>query len=79
MTALNPNHPTTRMVSDQWHKLAALAVVQAGGHVVITSADLATIQDKAIAVYENAEGLHMKIVSMAEAENLARVHGGLPQ
>ena len=78
MNEINPNHPTTRWVSDHWHKLCALVVQQAGGHVVISMKDLLAMDGKAITVQELADGLHLRIVSMAEGERLAREHGGMP-
>lgn len=78
MSELNPNHPTTRLVSDHWHKLCALAVQQAGGHVVISMKDLLAMEGKAITVQELADGLHLRIVSMAEGDCLVKSNGGLP-
>lgn len=80
MKALNPNHPVTRMLDDQWHKLAALAVLKAGGHVVITMEDLLAFApgDLNITVQELPDGIHLRIVDRAEAERLARKEGGLP-
>lgn len=79
MTALNPNHPVTRQVAEHWHKLCALAVHRAGGHIVITSDDIHEITGMAIQVQELHDGLHLRLISMQEAERLAREQGGMLQ
>lgn len=80
MNTLNPNHPTTRQIADQWHKLAALAVAKAGGHIVITMDDLQQFApgELNITVQELDDGIHLRIVGRKEAERLARTEGGLP-
>jgi len=77
---INPNHAVTRAVHDQWHKIAALLVQKLGGSALITSADVMALgMDKAVTVQELSDGIHVRIVSLAEAEKLARQHGGLPE
>lgn len=76
---LNPNHPTTQAISDHWHKLCALAVIKAGGHVVITYRDIEAVPPGvAITVQELQDGLHLRIVDADTADRLARKNGGLP-
>lgn len=80
---LNPNHPTTTVVREQWHKLCALLMAKLGtDHVVITAADIDRLVreggGRAIVVQELADGLHLRMVDPAEADRLARVHGGRP-
>lgn len=51
---LNPNHPTTRMISDHWHKLAAILMVKLDvDHVVITSSDIARMDPGTAIVYRD--------------------------
>lgn len=80
MSELNPNHPVTQAVSDQWHKLVALLLRKMGtDHVVITAADLMAMRPgSAIVVQELHDGLHLRLVDSETAEQLAREHGGLP-
>jgi hypothetical protein len=80
---LNPNHPTTTSVREQWHKLCALLMVKLGtDHVVITPNDIERLvragAGRAIVVQELADGLHLRMVDQAEADRLAREHGGRP-
>lgn len=79
MNTLNPNHPVTQQMSDQWHKIAALAVFKAGGHVVISMEDMRDLQGMAISVQEKHDGLHLKVITMEEGMRLAKEQGGLPQ
>lgn len=81
MTTLNPNHPAARSLEDQWHKILAIVLVKYGeamGPVVITAADVHLLEGLALAAFDDAEGLHVEMVSQAEAAALARKHGGLP-
>lgn len=79
MSEMNPNHPVTRAVSDQWHKLAALLVNKAGGHVVIGASDFYDLgTDKSIVVQELPDGIHLTIIDNQQAMLLAAQHGGLP-
>lgn len=76
---LNPNHPVTQQMHDQWHKLAALAVMKAGGHVVISMEDLGRLPPGGgITVQELDDGLHLRLVDARTAEVLAKKEGGLP-
>lgn len=80
MDELNPNHPTTKAVTDHWHKLAALLMHKMGAaHVVITMSDLETLRPgTCIVVQELNDGLHLRVVDITTAEQMAREHGGLP-
>lgn len=83
MTAysLNPNHPMVRKVDEQWHKLCALAMIAMGtDHVTITAREVhAMAAGIFITIQEDDSGLHIRLVSEAEAHRLARENGGLPQ
>lgn len=80
-SSLNPHHPTTISLNGQWHKIAAILVSKAGGHVVISPDDvnkaLATHKGF-IAVQELRDGLHLRLVDEVTAKRLARENGGLP-
>jgi len=81
---LNPNHPIVRKMRDQelWHKIVALLMQRFGAsQVVITMEDverLASSKVGAVTVQDTPKGLVLTLVSMEEAEILARKHGGLP-
>lgn len=78
MTELNPNHAVTRLVRENWNKIAAVLVHKNGGHVVISSEDLAGMPDLYMTVQELKDGLHLTLVDLQTAKRLAREHGGLP-
>lgn len=82
---LNPNHRTTQAVSDQWHKFLAILMLKLGhNHLVISESDVADFMNSgfgAVTVKDGEHGdgcLHFRLVSMSEAERLAREEGGLP-
>jgi hypothetical protein len=73
----------TRAAEDQWHKIAALILHKLGRRdVVITAADIAaaTGGDEMLCVVldEQADGLHVRLVTEAEGRALAKKAGGLP-
>ncbi len=81
MTELNPNHPTTQQLHDQWSKIAAILIRKMGTrHVVITQEDIIALSNTSsnIAVQELEDGLHLRLVDDVEARRLAAQEGGLP-
>jgi hypothetical protein len=81
VSELNPNHPVTRTVHELWHKICALLLLKFGEpHVVITLNDMMRLNDDdiAITIQEFGDGIHIRLVSMADGERLARKDGGLP-
>jgi hypothetical protein len=77
---LNPNHPTTKAVHDEWHTLAAVLMKKFGtDHVVVSLDDLKLLTPgSGIALQELDDGLHLRIVTAEQAAALAKKHGGLP-
>lgn len=77
---INPNHPVTRIMHDQWHKIVALLMAkQLVYEVVITPDDIRALPaDLAIAVHEQDDGIHIILLDGARADRLARREGGLP-
>lgn len=77
---MNPNHPTSQAVRDQWRELCVLVMRKCGvSHVLITEADvLAMGSDTATSVHADWQGVHLSLHTTAEAEELARKEGGLP-
>jgi hypothetical protein len=81
MTELNPNHPTTQMLSDQWAKIAAILIRKMDTrHVIITAEDITELSNTSsnIAVQELEDGLHLRLVDDVTAKRLAAENGGLP-
>ena len=78
---LNPNHPMTAKLRDNdlWYKLAAILVNREPEHkTLITMAEAQRIAGTAIVVKETPAGIELAVVSMVEAERLAKKEGGLP-
>lgn len=80
---LNPNHPTTSAMREQWHKILAFVIRKYDlGEVVLTAEDIEAASRSAggvnVVVFEQPDGLHIKLVDDAEAHRLARKEGGLP-
>jgi hypothetical protein len=79
---LNPNHPVTRTMAGQWHKIVALLMVKFGqSHIEISVDEItkALAGDmKAVTIRERDNAIVLELVSMKEAERLAREEGGLP-
>jgi hypothetical protein len=81
MDELNPHHPTTEMLRDQWAKIAALLIRKMGTtHVILTPEDIFALGDmpSSISVQELEDGLHLRLVDDVTAKRLAAEHGGLP-
>lgn len=80
---LNPGHPVTAATHDQWHKIVLLVMEKLGAtEVIITQKDVDRAlrdPDRAVLAHDKADGLHIKIITMAEAERLARTQGGRVQ
>lgn len=78
---LNPNHKTTRAVSEHWHKVVALIMHKLQlRHIVITAANIEAMskQEVAIAIDDRPDGLHVSLVDINQAEMMAKKEGGLP-
>lgn len=82
---INPNHPVTQMLDDEFmHKVAAILVMKAGGRAEITSADIAALSEMfggeqpTLVTKSNQTNLEFWLVSESEARKLAREAGGLP-
>jgi len=74
---INPHHPTTKAVHDEWHKIAAILMGKfKTRHVVLTIADIDSIAGENIAIQELPDGLHVRLVDDKEASRLAKQHGG---
>ena len=74
---LNPNHLVTQAAHDNWHKYVAI-LLNRYGDTVITLDDVRALKNTAVTVQEREDGVHLCLVSEAEALELARIHGGRP-
>jgi hypothetical protein len=78
---LNPNHPVTMAAHDHWHKIVALLMMQRGEtEVEIPLAEIERHiggEQKAVVIHDTGHSLILRLVTMAEAEKLAREAGGL--
>ncbi len=82
MSALNPNHPVTRIVNDQWHKIVDLLMKRFGQtEVTFTEADVATLEEDGgcgVVFHAKKDSIVIRLVSQEEGEKIAREAGGLP-
>lgn len=82
MNELNPNHPVTQQVREQWHKLCALVLFKTGAtEIKITSSDIERLRESGMAnitVRPEGDVITLSFVSDSEAARLARHEGGLP-
>lgn len=80
MNELNPNHPVTKELHNQWHKLAAIILHKLGMQTIdISIADIAAFENSyqnngggAIVAEPKDDVIHITLVSMNEAEQLAQ-------
>lgn len=78
---LNPNHRVVSTMRDEWHKVAALLLHKAGlSAVEITVDDIDGFSQSNLAIVADSRGgrFVIRLVSMAEAQRLAKQEGGLP-
>jgi len=79
---LNPNHPVTRTMAGQWHKIVALLMLKFGqSHIEISASEIEQAlagEMRAVTIRERDNAIVLDLVSMNEAERLAREEGGLP-
>ena len=73
---INPDHPVTKKMHSEWHKIVALLLMRFlpdDTHFVITDAHVKRMGDRdvSVAVKEQPDGLHVFLVSTEEARKLA--------
>lgn len=84
MKELNPNHPVTRELHDNWHKFAAILMHKFRlRRIAISVEDIDRMNrdwPDGINIVAEPEGkiIHLTLVDNTEAERLAREEGGLP-
>jgi hypothetical protein len=79
---INPHHPVTQEMREQWHKIVALIMAKLKiNHIEITVEDMETFGDgtKAVTIEPKGDVLHVRLVTMEEGMRLARKEGGLSQ
>lgn len=86
---LNPNHPVLQKMQNQWQKVAALLVQQITENhpsgtcdeVYISMAEIERMTGKAVSIQFTdtpPAGIYLRVMTMEEAERLAKLEGGLP-
>jgi hypothetical protein len=77
---VNPNHPVTQLMNDQWHKVAALLMCSFGiTEFKITPEVIKKLpQGMAIAANSKPDALYIQLVDEKTAEKLAKQAGGMP-
>jgi hypothetical protein len=80
MNKLNPNHPVTQAMDGQWLKILAIFMhMQHVKSFVIDAEDIHSLpEDVTISIQELPDGIHIKSITMKEAQELARKEGGMP-
>jgi hypothetical protein len=85
VSEVNPNHPVTASLHDYWHKIVAVILHKLEiKEVVITAQDVVNLQLSylddipSVLAHDQADGIHIRIVSGTEAQRLAKKEGGLP-
>lgn len=86
MPMLNPNHPVTQQLDDEFmHKIAAVLVMKAGGSAEVTCADLDALRDlfagdrPTLVTNCLRDVIELRLIPESQAIELARKAGGLPQ
>lgn len=76
---MNPGHELANEYDDMWPNIAALIMKKLGvQRLLITPEDVEELlnEDTCLAIGENAEGLHISVITMAEAAKLAEDQRG---
>lgn len=73
---LNPQHPVTESVHDQWHKIVALLMIKHGWtKTVITHKDIEALINRKegtnVTICEKEDGVHLELVDNKTAHLLA--------
>lgn len=84
MSELNPNHPVTMAAHDNWHKIVALLMIHFNeSEIEIPLSEIEKLisndpsKMKAVVLHDTGHSLMLRLVSMSEAEKLAKEAGGL--
>lgn len=79
MTEINPNHPVTREVHGQWHKIVAVIMYSMGMKEFRLTEEMirSMPRDLAVAFDTRGGGACVRLITMAEANDLAKTEGGL--
>ncbi|PTB28863.1 hypothetical protein C9I56_11275 [Paraburkholderia caribensis] len=86
MPKLNPNHPVTQQLDDEFmHKMCAILVMKAGGRAQVTLDDLQQLRElfdgemATLVTHAGATAIDFTLVPESKAMEMAREAGGLPQ
>lgn len=73
---INPNHPVTAAMNDQWHKIVALLMHKCGQtDIAITAEDLNAFMNSgygAVAIRTDRELIELTLITNEQAEELAK-------
>ena len=76
MSELNPNHPVTKEMREQWHKIVAVLLVKFGkSEIEITEKDIEALTsggEKAVVADTRNNKFVIRLVSMEEGAMLAK-------
>lgn len=79
---LNPDHPMTKKMRTEWHKLLAILMNKLGmKHAELSLKDIDDFANSglgAVTIREKNEIIYLDLVSFEEGQELARQEGGLP-
>lgn len=85
MPKLNPNHPVTQLLDDEFmHKVAAILVMKFGGRAEISLEDVEAFgamfggETPTLVTKGGNETMQFWLVPMSEAVELAKQEGGMP-
>ncbi|RQZ08918.1 hypothetical protein DF105_01040 [Burkholderia stagnalis] len=85
MPKLNPNHPVTQQLDDEFmHKVAAVLLMKLGGRAEISLEDVAAFgamfggETPTLVTKSGNETMEFWLVPMSEAVKLAKEAGGMP-
>lgn len=83
MSALNPNHPVTQELGDNWHKIVAILMMRVGiTKFTITEEDIdrLVLDGENVCVVADCRngGITVSLHKESEAAAIARAAGGLP-
>lgn len=83
MSEVNPNHPVTQSMRDQWHKIVVLLMQKMGvTETVIPMQELVTFESSShrfITIqFDDSKGIMLKLLTEKEAMELAAKAGGMP-
>jgi hypothetical protein len=78
---LNPNHPVSQEIDDDFmSKVLAVVVMKCGGRVEITAEEVReySVNAQTLVTHIHPRSVELRLVGDEEASAILREHGGLP-